>query len=119
MLKTLIRIIPKASNRTSCKPLFRSLELLTLPSFYMLEILKFVHKNSETLNQGYNTRIKEILSYPITINECWKPPIYIWIKMYNKIDELTKQLNYTQFDNLIKKHSVAKSFLQCKRDFGG
>jgi hypothetical protein len=52
-----------SESRTSCKPLFQSLELLTLPSQYILLLIKFLSHDLEiyTLNctfHGFNTRNK-------------------------------------------------------------
>lgn len=59
--KRCIRAICNVAPRTSCKPLFRELNLLTLPSMYILEVCKFVKLHPELFTKlsevsNFNTR---------------------------------------------------------------
>jgi hypothetical protein len=61
--KRAIRIIKKASYHAPCKNWFRELGILTLPSIYILEVLKFVKRNGELFElvgeaPHYQTRYK-------------------------------------------------------------
>jgi hypothetical protein len=63
LLKKIIRIMTGSESRTSCKPLFQSLEILTLLSQYILFLIKFLSHGMEiyTFNftfHGFNTRYK-------------------------------------------------------------
>ena len=55
---------------SSCKPLFQRLEILTLPSLYMYEVLLFTFKNlnfhlNNSLKHSYETRNKhKLLQFP-------------------------------------------------------
>ena len=82
--KKIIRIMTGSRPRTSCKPLFHSLGILTVLSQYILSLMNFVLQNKErfTLNievHNFNTRKKlklhknissltlyHIISYPST-----------------------------------------------------
>jgi hypothetical protein len=61
--KKIIRIMTGSEPGSSCKPLFQSLEILTLPSQYILSSIKFLSHNLEiyTFNfsvHSLNTRNK-------------------------------------------------------------
>ena len=43
--KKIIGIMNGSESRTSCKPLFQSLEILTLPVQYILSFMKFLSRN--------------------------------------------------------------------------
>jgi hypothetical protein len=61
--KRIIRIMTGSNSRTFCKPLFRSLEIITLTSQYILSLMKLLLQNmaNYTCNftvHGINTRNK-------------------------------------------------------------
>jgi hypothetical protein len=69
--KKIIRIMTGSRSATHCKPLFKSLEILTLPSEHILSSMKFLSYNLEfyTSNfsvHGTNTRSRLQLYKPIT-----------------------------------------------------
>jgi hypothetical protein len=45
--KKVVRIMAGAKSRVSCKPLFKILEILTLPSQYILSLMTFLAYNLE------------------------------------------------------------------------
>ena len=64
--KTIIRIITNTGSRDSCRELFKQLQILTLPSQYIISILVFVNGNSDLfqlnseihdLNTRYNCNL--------------------------------------------------------------
>jgi len=68
--KRVIRIITKSGSKTSCRQLFKQLEILPLQSQYILSTLQFVIKNKNlyTNNQNIhiiNTRFNLDLHLPI------------------------------------------------------
>jgi len=61
--KRIIRLMVGVSSRTSCRQLFKELNILTLASLYILEVTRFIRKYCHSLEQNckvhkYNTRRK-------------------------------------------------------------
>jgi hypothetical protein len=79
-----------SESRTSCKLLFQSLEILTLPSQYILSLIKFFSCNLEiyTLNfsdNGINTRNKLQLHKPTANLTLYQKGVYCMrIKIFNE-----------------------------------
>jgi hypothetical protein len=68
--KKVVRIMAGAKSRVFCKPLFKTLEILTLPSQYILSLMTFLTHNLEyfTFNSSVhniNTRKRLQLHRPI------------------------------------------------------
>ena len=102
--KRALRIMVGISQQTSCKPYFKKLKLLTLPSMYIYEVLVHVKSNLEefALNNNfhnYETRSGSLLSIPghsLSLYE--KNPSYIGIKLYNKLSpDLREVVNIKLF----------------------
>jgi hypothetical protein len=55
--KSIIRIMMGISPRNTCRPLFKSLRIMTVSSQYILSLMKFLVKNLEccTFNNGIHT----------------------------------------------------------------
>lgn len=72
--KKYLRIMSFAPKRTSCKPLFKRYELLTMPCLYIFKILVFLKNNYQSyrVNQSYHqypTRFKNDFQYsPVTLS---------------------------------------------------
>jgi len=69
--KRIIRIIKNAGKRDSCRQLYKQLQILPLPSLYILSLLVFVHKNSSLFLSNSeihdrNTRYNHNLYLPST-----------------------------------------------------
>jgi len=81
------------TSRTSCKPLFQRLELLTFSSQYILSLVRFLLQNLEiyTYNctiHGFSTRNKLQLHKPSTTLKIYqKGTLYDSIKIFNKLLE--------------------------------
>jgi hypothetical protein len=70
--KRIIRVMTGSNARASCRPLFKSLGILTLPSQYILSLMRFVSQNIEMYVSNssvheFNTRNKLKLQYPMLI----------------------------------------------------
>lgn len=92
-----IRIIKKISNRTSCRPFFKELSILPLPSLYIFELLTFVKGNEPVFVRNsdfhnYNTRHKESFSVEKHCSALYeRGPRNAGITLYNKLPkEITR-----------------------------
>lgn len=110
--KRILRYMLKVPPRTSCRPLFRKLQLFTLPCLYVYELVLYVKSNptlfrrSEDLH-SYNTRNKNLLLYPTHKTALYESsPFYKGMTLYNKT---LKMINIKGTENLFK--AKLKEFL--------
>lgn len=106
--KRAVRLICNASWRAHCKPLFKNLKLLTLPSIYILSLLIHTHSKLDHFEKNchfheHNTRNKNSLRlqrhhYTRTQNN-WR---YMATKLYNHIPSHIKALEIPKFKNTLK-----------------
>lgn len=115
--KRLIRLIFNMENRESCRQVFKSKNILTVPCIYIFKCLIFVKKNEIlfTLNSfthSHNTRHGNLLRIPAHKTSTYKnSPIYNCIVLYNKLsDEIRGINNITLFKNKIKEILIAGAF---------
>jgi len=115
--KKIIRIMTGSRPRTSCKPLFQSLGILTVPSQYILSLMNFVLQNKErfTLNikvHNLNTRNKLKLYKPISSLTLYQKGVYnMGIRIFNKLPEHITNLagNKKIFITTLRQYLVSKS----------
>ena len=115
--KKAVRNIVGVSKYTSCRNLFKELNILTLPSIYILEILLYVKNNlskflPNNYNHDYQTRECNNLSTPLhKLSKYEESPRYTGIKLYNKIPDFIKSIeNIKSFKNEAKKYLIGKCF---------
>jgi hypothetical protein len=109
--KKAFRIIEGCGNRVLCRNLFKKLQILPLPSQYMLSLLMFVVQNKTlfpTNNENYNldTRQKNDLYLPqANLNIYQKGAYYLGIKMFNNLPLEIKNVadNQKKFKTALKK----------------
>jgi len=114
IIRALLGFRYKRSNipLAPCKNLFIQLEILTLPSLFILECAKFFRKHPQyfTLNtetHTYNTRRKTDISLPNNT----KSPTTNVAKVYNKLPRVIKEISaYNLFVKTLKKFLVEKSY---------
>lgn len=88
--KRAVRIISGAKFSQSCKPLFKILEILTLPCEYIYAIIKFTLKNLDKFKKNsdihfHDTRAKNNLHFPSnTLKKFQKGSQFSAIQIYNK-----------------------------------
>jgi hypothetical protein len=101
-----------SESRISCKPLFQSLEILTLPSQGILSLMKFLSHNLEIYAldfrvYGINVRNKLQL-HRLTANHIlYQKGVYCMIvKIFNKLPEYIAELvvGYKCFISTLKKY---------------
>lgn len=89
--KKAIRILADVGPRSSCRPLFIEMKLLTIHAVYIYQICTFVKNNYsdflvENHEHQYNTRHRDFLQYPLhrtTLYE--KSPWYMGRKIFNHL----------------------------------
>jgi hypothetical protein len=96
--KGAIRLITGQGNRTSCRQIFKQLEILPLKSQYIYSILLFVgkHKHFFTTNSdrhNIQTRQRDNLHVPSSSLTVFQNGVYYsGIKLFNKLPVELKQL---------------------------
>lgn len=117
MQKKYIRIMTFSSKRKSCKPFFKELSILTIPSLYIYKCLIYVKNNLENLKEAqhdhqYNTRYCNDFQYPrhrLTLFQ--KTPQYMGRKLFNKLPGNLKHIiNENKFGGELKKFLLGKAF---------
>ena len=114
--KRAIRYISKAKKRDSCKPLFKSLNILTLTSIYILECALFVKKNYGQFvkNNAYNQYVTrnhdglETKSHRTSFFE--SSPYYSCVKIFNNISNNIKKLPLPIFKKTLRSYLIDKCF---------
>lgn len=114
--KRAIRAMTGINSRTSCRQSFKALQILTLPSIFILHLLVYAKtelKELPTLNRyhSYSTRhgaSLEIPAHKLTTYE--RSPNYLAIKAYNKLPKNYKMLANKKFKNVIKDLLIQKSY---------
>ena len=111
-------------NRASCRRLFGELEILTVTSLYILEILCFIIKNRiyTTLNSdvhNYNTKHKHNLyAQHCNTNRCKRSVINMGIKLYNNLPmELKNVSDFKVFRRKLKCYLLHSAFYSLQEFF--
>jgi len=110
--------------KTSCKPLFQSLKLLTITSQYILSLMKFLLQNQEKFASNIevhniNMRNKSKLHKPISNLTLYQRGVYYMsIRSFNKLPDCIAKLveNKIIYINF-KTVSSKQIFLLSRRTF--
>jgi len=121
--KRAIRIMTSCPPRTTCRPLFHKLEILTMISQYILSSMRFLTSNLEifTFNSSVhsiNTRSRLKLHKPLVRLKLYQQSSYYnCVNIYNKLpDELAKLvLNKKTIPETTKKISNRQTLLYIGR----
>jgi len=98
--KRTIRVIVNSSIRTSCRELFKELQILTLHSQYIYSLLMFVINNRYLFKRNFDvhnlsTRHNSDLHLPTANPTIFqKGALYSGIKMYNNLPQSLKELSH-------------------------
>ena len=90
----------------SCRPLFKKLGLLPLPTLYVFEVCLFVKKNSSLFRKACDVNPRTRDPHRLVLNETPKSAKYdkncltMCVRILNKIPNGYKNINFTLF----KKH---------------
>jgi len=103
--------------KTSCKPLFQSLGILTITSQYILSLMKFLLKNQEKFTSNtkvhyINTRNKLKLHKPISNLTLYQKGVYYMrIRIFNELPDCIARLVENKKSFIFKTvFIVSKSF---------
>jgi hypothetical protein len=98
--KKIIRITADTKRRTSCRELFKKINILPLASKFFLSVLSFVMDNIEKFQtnsdiHNMNTRYRYNLHLPNTNLSKYKKGVYYsGIKLFNNLPPTIKSLNH-------------------------
>jgi len=112
------RIITNSSNHDTCHYLFKQLQILSLPSQYILSLLVFVIKNSDFFQSNseihnLSTRFNHNLHLPSTnLTLVQKGVLYSGSKIYNHLPSNIKALSNDakRFKHTLKNYLIEHSF---------
>ena len=116
--KKIVRIMTGSRPKTSCKPLFQSLGILTITSQYILSLMKFLPQNQEKFTSNIkdhiiNTRNKLKLHKPISNVTLYQRGVYYMsIRVFTKLPDCIAKLveNKKSFISTLRQYLVSKSF---------
>lgn len=100
--KKAIRAVVGVNSRTSCRQIFKSLEILTIMSCYILSCLIQFHMTDKPPTHSdihnYDTRNKDKIVTPFhRIGRAQTSTNYISIKLYNHLPDRVKNLETSKF----------------------
>lgn len=116
--KRIVRTIFGLSRYISCKPYFKSLGLMTVPSLYILTIAVFTKKNLNVFPKNYDfyqnmrTRGGSNLSIPCHRTTFFEKGCYYnCIKIYNSLPNNIKDIeSINKFKIVLKKYLIDQAF---------
>jgi IS1 family transposase len=116
--KKIIRIVVGAHPRTSCRSLFKKLEILPVPCQYIFSLMNFLVDNQENFQtnssiHSINTRNKHHLHRPIANLSCFQTStFYSSIRIFNSLPCNIKNLKNekAQFKAAPRRYLNAHSF---------
>ena len=119
-----IRIVAGLQYRDDCRNAFTQLRVLTLPSLYVFQSLKYVHGNIQRYHRnadvhGYSTRgVQDIRGARFRLERSRNAFNYHGITYYNKLNEEVKQLTNTKFLEYLKKELIIKALYSLQEFVG-
>lgn len=114
--KWAIRVIKGVNKRTSCRPFFKDLQILPLPSLYIYEVIIFTRRNIEKFPRNsdfhsYFTRGRDGLrvdKHRMALYE--RGPRAAGISLYNKLPRRITNLDDRNFKLALREELVNGSF---------
>jgi hypothetical protein len=117
--KKIIRIMIGCRGRDSCRKLFFNLEILPLPSEYILSLLLFMIRNKNQFpvnSEIYHIDTRQHANFhepSVNVTKYQKGVYYIGVKVFNMLSSYIK----TEFDNPKKFKVVLQNFFYMKIPF--
>lgn len=112
--KKAVRYIMGANARESCKEYFKKLNILTLPSIFIMSLVIYAKNNNFQMTNRYhsyqtrNYNLLEVSLHRTTTFE--SSPKYLAIKAFNKLPAEYKTLNSNIFKKRIKEFLINKCY---------
>ena len=107
--KKAVRILASLKYRESCRETFIKLEIMTVISLYVYDILLFVKNNLALLNQDtvthtHNTRAKQTFVRPFKHRtKLYEQSVsYSGLKLYNSLPIKIKELEFPKYKKILK-----------------
>jgi hypothetical protein len=114
--KRAVRTLLGMSPRDSCREVFKENRILTLPSLFIFECLKYAHKNLENTPQNlkfhqHDTRNKTLLR-PVEhrLAKLSKSFVCMSVRLYNRLPSDLKLCNFMRFQREVKRYLVENAF---------
>lgn len=112
--KKAIRVMLRRGTREHCKPLFRSLGILTLPSLFIYETCLHIHGKTSSLRtrsdvHDYNTRGRDLLLISQSRTRTSEKN-KVNLKIYNSLPNCMKTLTLSKFKTSLKLFLRERSF---------
>ena len=114
--RRILRVVGGLDYRADCRSTFVRMGVMTVPSLYILECLKFAVTNRSSMTthgdvHTYNTRGSDNVLMPrLRLERSRYGPNYYSFKLYNAIDISIRELPQPKFLGRIKKHLKEKAF---------
>lgn len=108
-----VRILGGLGYRDDCRNVFVKLGILTMPSLFIFELLKYAKKNIPAVSHvsSYNTRKKDLLRVPfVRLSKSQKNINILAPKYYNLLPTRIKCLDERSFLKEIKSFLMVNSF---------
>lgn len=118
--KKAVRYITGSPKTASCRDLFKKLNILTAPSAYIFEVLKYVKVNYEVFfnkikKHDHFTRNKNsLVPTQSKLKTSQKGINFMGPKLYNKLPKNIKDSNEKTFNKKLKRLLIEKSFYSVK-----
>ena len=115
--KRAIRSMAGVNARTSCRQLFKKMNILTLSSLYILEVTCFIRKHCQSLElnsnvHSYNTRRKTDIHIKSCRTNVYRTSVInMGTKIYNKLPDYIKEIDsYKSFRIKLKSFLLQHTF---------
>lgn len=116
--KKCVRILANIKSTDSCRPHFKKLNILTLPSIYILEMSKFIRKHNHLFpNEQPPTDTRPLRprhKIPVPLSKLQmhsSGPFIMCLKIYNKVPLIIRnEINIDKFMKSLRKYLIQKSF---------
>jgi hypothetical protein len=117
--KKVVRVTCNVKRKTSCRELFRTLNILPVPCVYIMETVYYIRLNNEGLKQNlakndYKTRNRSDFQTQFCRTNIFKKSLNnLGTKLYNKLPNYLKNLeNSKLFKNNLKLFYYNRPFIQ-------
>lgn len=114
--KKILRCMAGVHPSTSCKPIFRKFNILTLPCLYISQLIMHIRANEHKFIKNnevhtYNTRNNHLLHQPFSrLGVAQESPEYIGIKCYNSINLFDSTDSLNACKNKLNSYLIANCF---------